>query len=129
MRIDKYLWAIRVFKTRKMAADSCKSNLVKINGKPMKASKIISIGVCIYVQRGEQRIEVKVIDFPKNRVGAPLVEDFSTVTFENPDKLNIHGGVIRVNKQFKGDRHEKEDRRISKRQRRAVIESKIWSGR
>ncbi|NLA16101.1 MAG: RNA-binding S4 domain-containing protein [Bacteroidales bacterium] len=52
MRIDKYLWAIRVFKTRSLAADACRGARVKIEEQPVKPSRIVKIGDVLVVRKG-----------------------------------------------------------------------------
>ena len=76
IRIDKYLWAVRVFKTRSMASNACKKDKVLIAGKPVKASRFIKIG---------ERIDIKVPPIIKSylitgylekRMGAKFVVNF-----------------------------------------------------
>lgn len=74
MRIDKYLWCIRVFKTRSIATDACKKGHVKINNTNTKPSKDIYIGEEIIVRKNQINYKFKVIDIPPNRVGAKLVD-------------------------------------------------------
>lgn len=77
MRIDKYLWSIRVFKTRSLATQACKLNKVKVDGKVVKASRELSIGQKIDVKKNNIEYSYKILDFPKSRVGAKLVPDYS----------------------------------------------------
>ena len=74
MRIDKYLWCTRYFKTRSMATDACKKGHIKINNKSVKPSKDIYTGERITVRKNQINYELEVIDIPKNRVGAKLVD-------------------------------------------------------
>ena len=55
VRIDKYLWAIRVFKTRSDATDACKGNKVRVGGSPAKPSKEVKPGEVIDIQKGTVR--------------------------------------------------------------------------
>ena len=55
VRIDKYLWAIRVFKTRGDATDACKGNKVRVGGSPAKPSKEVKPGEVIEIQKGTVR--------------------------------------------------------------------------
>ena len=74
MRIDKYLWCTRYFKTRSIATDACKKGHVKINKKNVKPSKEVFVGETITVRKNQINYEFIVLDTPKNRVGAKLVD-------------------------------------------------------
>jgi len=74
MRIDKYLWCIRVFKTRSLATTACKKGQVKIDGTNLKPSKDIFGGELIVVRKNQINYQIKVLDLPTSRVGAKLVD-------------------------------------------------------
>ena len=74
MRIDKYLWCIRVFKTRTIATTACKKGQVKMEAKSIKPSKEIFGGELIMVRKNQINYQIKVLDLPKSRVGAKLVD-------------------------------------------------------
>lgn len=74
MRIDKYLWTIRYFKTRSIAAAACKKGHVKINATSVKPSKEVFIGEKINVRKNQINYELEVINIPTSRVGAKLVD-------------------------------------------------------
>ncbi|MFD1294000.1 RNA-binding S4 domain-containing protein [Lutibacter holmesii] len=74
MRIDKYLWCIRFFKTRNIATEACKKNQVKINDGAAKASKLVYNGDKISVRKNQINYELEVLDIPKSRLGAKLVD-------------------------------------------------------
>ncbi|MFA5298191.1 MAG: RNA-binding S4 domain-containing protein [Lutibacter sp.] len=74
MRIDKYLWCVRLYKTRSLATEACRKNHIKLNGDNVKASKIVSIGEKLIVRKNQINYEIQVIDTPANRVGAKLVD-------------------------------------------------------
>ena len=77
IRIDKWLWAVRFFKTRTQASDACRGGKVKIDGQNVKPSREIRIGEEIEVQLGIIRKKVSVKAILKNRVGAKLVDDYA----------------------------------------------------
>jgi len=77
MRIDKYIWAIRVVKTRSQASSICKDGKVQISGKKVKASRILKEGETIVVRKGAVYFSYEVVAFPKSRVGAALVKDYT----------------------------------------------------
>lgn len=74
MRLDKYLWCTRYYKTRSLATDACKKGHVKIDGTNAKPSKDIFSGEKITVRKNQVDYQLEVIDVPKNRVGAKLVD-------------------------------------------------------
>ena len=74
MRIDKYLWCIRFFKTRSIATTACKKGQVKIENKNIKPSKEIFGSELILVRKNQINYQIKVLDLPESRVGAKLVD-------------------------------------------------------
>lgn len=73
MRIDKYLWCIRVFKTRNMASEACKKGQVKIDGGSAKPAKEIYGNEVITVRKNQINYQYKVLEIPTSRLGAKLV--------------------------------------------------------
>ncbi len=73
MRIDKYLWSVRFYKTRTIATEDIKKNRVSIGGNPIKASKEVKAGDVIKIRKNQIDYKIKVLDIPKSRVGAKLV--------------------------------------------------------
>ena len=73
MRIDKFLWCIRYFKTRSIATEACKKGQVKVNGESVKASKLVFNGETVTVRKNQINYKLQVLDIPANRVGAKLV--------------------------------------------------------
>lgn len=69
-RIDKYLWAIRIFKTRSIAGEAIKGGKVKINQEPVKASRIVKIGEKITVQQGIIQKTIQVSGLLDKRLAA-----------------------------------------------------------
>lgn len=78
IRIDKWLWMVRLFKTRSMATDACNAGKVKLNGTNVKPSKSVKSDDIYNVHIGQLLKVVQVIDTPKSRVGAPLVPQYYT---------------------------------------------------
>ena len=76
-RIDKYLWAIRAFKTRSDATDACKGGRVKVAGVNAKPSKEVRSGDIVQVRKGAVLYTYKVLKPLEHRVGAKLVPDYS----------------------------------------------------
>ena len=76
-RIDKYLWAIRVFKTRTDATDACKGGKVRLNGNDVKPSRTVACGDIINVRKGVVLYSYKVVATIEKRVGAKLVPEYA----------------------------------------------------
>lgn len=70
LRIDKYLWAIRLFKTRSLATEACKAGRVKLNGQNVKPSYVVKVGDTYSVQKGIERKVIQVKELLDRRVDA-----------------------------------------------------------
>ncbi len=77
MRIDKYLWAIRVFKTRSEATEACNGGKVKIDGVNCKPAKEVKVGEIIQIRKGSVQFSYRVLSPLENRVGASLVPQYA----------------------------------------------------
>jgi ribosome-associated heat shock protein Hsp15 len=100
-RVDKWLWAARIFKTRSIAADACKNGRVTINGVNLKPSHIIKAGETICVRKSPITYSFKVLQAIENRVGAKMIpEVLENVTpkeqFELLEMSKISGFVDRA---------------------------------
>lgn len=78
MRIDKFLWSVRFYKTRTLAAEEIKKNRVGIGENAVKSSREVKIGDLIKIKKNQIDYKIKVLDIPKSRVGAKLVPDYVT---------------------------------------------------
>ena len=74
MRVDKYLWCLRYYKTRSLAATACKKGRVIINQKAVKPSYEVYSTDTISVRKEQINHQLMVLDIPKSRVGAKLVD-------------------------------------------------------
>ncbi len=74
-RIDKWLWAMRVFKTRTIATDACKKGRVTMNGTVLKPSRSIKVGDIVDVRKPPITYTFRVLALAENRLGAKLVPD------------------------------------------------------
>ncbi len=72
MRVDKYLWCVRYFKTRSIATHACKQGKVKINGANVKPSREVYATDKITVRKEQIDYEIEVLDLPTSRVGAKI---------------------------------------------------------
>ncbi|TVQ86703.1 MAG: RNA-binding S4 domain-containing protein [Bacteroidetes bacterium] len=76
VRIDKWLWSVRLFKTRSQATDACRTGKVKIEDEQVKPSREVRIGQIISLHFGPLTKTVKVIELLQKRVGAKLVANY-----------------------------------------------------
>lgn len=90
VRIDKFLWAIRVFKTRSDATEACKGNKVTIAGVAVKPSREVKEGDVISVRKGAVQYSYRTVALLEKRVGAKEVEKYAlNITPQSElDKLN-----------------------------------------
>jgi ribosome-associated heat shock protein Hsp15 len=72
VRIDKWLWAVRIFKSRTLSGDTVRQGKVRLNGKTPKPSTAISVGDRITVQKNGFNLEYEVVRLIEKRVGAPI---------------------------------------------------------
>lgn len=87
-RVDKYLFAMRIYKTRSIAADACKKSRVHMNGVELKPSRTFHIGDVFTVRKGPITYTYKVLQLSENRLGAKLVPEFMQ-DITTPDQLEI----------------------------------------
>ncbi|MGM9773943.1 MAG: RNA-binding S4 domain-containing protein [Candidatus Egerieousia sp.] len=78
VRIDKFLWSIRVFKTRSEAAESCRNGKVSVNGSVAKSARDVKKGDTIQVRKGAVHYKYLVVEPIDKRQGAKLVEKYAT---------------------------------------------------
>ena len=76
VRIDKYLWAVRVYKTRTLATEACKKGRVTVDDMPAKPSRMVTAGDIIEVKKMPILYSYKVLDPIEKRVGAKIVENY-----------------------------------------------------
>ena len=92
-RIDKYLWAIRVFKTRTDATEACKGGKVKVGTVNAKPSRAIQPGETITVRKGAVTFTYKVKQLTDNRLGAKLVPDYAENLTPEEELLKLKAPV------------------------------------
>ncbi len=76
VRIDKWLWAVRLFKTRTLAAEACKKGKVIIHNIPVKPSRNVKVNDVVCIKRNPILFSFKVLALSENRMNAKLVQDF-----------------------------------------------------
>ncbi len=76
VRIDKWLWCVRVFKSRSLATAACAAGKVRVGGDPAKPSRSVRIGDTIVANTGQIQRTLRVVRLLANRVGAKLVPEY-----------------------------------------------------
>jgi ribosome-associated heat shock protein Hsp15 len=113
MRVDKYLWCVRYYKTRNMATEACKRNQILVNGNLVKPSKEVFSGDKIQLRKEQIQREILVLDIPANRVGPKLVDIYRKD--QTPEEVLKHLEMLKLAKEHyrrNGDgRPTKKDRR------------------
>ena len=114
LRIDKYLWAIRLFKTRSQAADACDKSKVKLNGDNVKASKTVTVGDEYEVKTEAKRWVIKVTGLLNHRVQySEAITFYTDITpAEELDRIQFQAAVFNTGKRMsKQGRPTKKDKR------------------
>lgn len=113
VRIDKFLWSIRVFKTRSDAAEACRTGKVAVGGQSAKSSKAVKAGDIISVRKGAVKYMYQVICPIDKRQGAQLVPNYATdITPQSElDKLVAPNEVIFLKRDRGTGRPTKRERR------------------
>lgn len=117
MRVDKYLWSIRYFKTRSIATNACKKGHVKVNDQVVKPSRDVYATDKIELRKDQINYIIIVNDLPESRVGAKLVDIYRTditpkEAFEAKDLLKYSKDYYRkkgVGRPTKKDRRDIDD--------------------
>lgn len=76
VRVDKYLWAMRIYKTRSIATDACKCGRVKMNGVEVKPSRMFHVGDVFSVRKGPITYTYRILQLFGNRLGAKMVPEY-----------------------------------------------------
>ena len=117
MRVDKYLWCIRYYKTRSIATQACKKGAVRVNDNFVKASREVYHGDTVRVRKNQINYSLLVLDLPESRPGAKLVDIYRKDTtpkeaFEQNELLKYSKDYYRkkgVGRPSKKDRRDLED--------------------
>ncbi len=116
-RLDKWLWAVRTFKTRALATDACRSGHVTINELPAKPGRDVHAGETVCVRLGLMVRTLRVLGVPRSRVGAKVVPDFCTdlTPASEWEKVKEHRVQQLLARERGGGRPTKRDRRLRDR--------------
>ena len=118
LRIDKYLWSIRLFKTRSLAAEACEKGRVKLNGDSMKPAKTVNLGDEYEIKTEARKWVIKVTGLLETRVAytdainnyqdITPAEELNSITFQ-PAAFNTGKRLSKVGRPTKKDRRSFED--------------------
>lgn len=97
MRVDKYLWCVRYYKTRNMVTEACKKNHITVNGQVAKPSKEVFPTDKITFRKDQITYTITVLDVPQNRVGAKLVDIYRKD--ETPIEAFEHLELLKLSKE------------------------------
>ncbi len=114
-RIDKWLWTVRVYKTRSIATEECKKGRVSIGGMEVKPSRELKIGDILEVRKSPVTYRYKVLQFPANRLGAKLVPEYMQ-DITPPENLK----VLEMQKYMGWSERDRGAGRPTKRERREI---------
>ena len=115
MRMDKWLFAVRLFKTRGQAADACRGGKITLNDTAVKAAKTVRVGDTVSVRQSPMVRSFKVIGLTERRVGAKLVENFAEDITPKSEWAKLRNA-----KREGSDTRNKAQGRPSKRERRLI---------
>ena len=117
MRVDKYLWCVRYFKTRSIATNACKKGSVRVNDTIVKPSREVYPNDIIHLRKNQINYVLQVLDLPKSRLGAKLVamyvkDDTPKEAFQTSELLKYSKTYYRkkgIGRPTKKDRRDIED--------------------
>lgn len=114
IRIDKFLWSVRIFKTRSLASDECRKGRIIINNIQVKPSRIVTKNEIVTVRKPPVIFTYKIIEPIENRVSAKLVEQFveDLTTEEERTKLDMRQAIGIVYRDKGTGRPTKKERRL-----------------
>lgn len=113
MRIDKFLWAVRYFKTRNIATEACKKGMINVNGVNAKPSREVYPMDRLEVRKNQINYTLEILDIPASRVAAKLVDIYrkDTTPIENLETAKVIQSAQRYYREKGTGRPTKKDRR------------------
>lgn len=120
IRLDKWLWAARFYKTRSIARDMIQSGKVSYNNQRSKPSKLVEVGAMVTVRQGQDDKEVELLIISEHRRGAPEAQLLYQETITSIEKREKNSQLRKLN----ALESPHPDRRPDKKQRRKIIQFK-----
>lgn len=115
-RLDKYLWAIRMYKSRTVATEAIDGGKVKLNGQTQKCSKKVKVGEIYVIKREQQVLEIEVLKIIEKRVSAPLAQECYREILKEIDPNAMLNSAFKIPTAYR----EKGAGRPTKRDRREI---------
>ena len=120
VRLDKWLWAARFFKTRSVAREAVSGGKVHLNGNRAKPGRSLSIGDQLRIQRGEEEYQIIVLELGSRRGPAVVARTF----YEESEESRLKREKIAAQNKLEHEQHAGRERRPDKRQRRRLVRFK-----
>lgn len=120
VRLDKWLWAARFYKTRSVARDMVQSGKVSYNDQRSKPSKIVEVGAVIKLRQGNEEKQIEVLELSDQRRGAPVAQLLYQETQDSIKRREQNNELRRLNALD----NPRPDKRPDKKQRRKIIQFK-----
>jgi ribosome-associated heat shock protein Hsp15 len=120
VRLDKWLWAARIFKKRSVAREAVSGGKVHLNGNRAKPGRTINIGDELRIQRGEEEFVITIVE-PSTRRGPATV---ARTLYEESDESRIRREKLVEERKLERQQHATRERRPDKRQRRNIVRFK-----
>ena len=120
VRLDKWLWAARFFKTRSVAREAVSGGKVHLNGNRAKPGRTINIGDELRIQRGEEEFVITILE-PSTRRGPATV---ARTLYEESDESRSRREKLAEERKLERQQHATRERRPDKRQRRNIVRFK-----
>ena len=120
VRLDKWLWAARFFKTRSVAREAVSGGKVHLNGNRAKPGRTINIGDELRIQRGEEEFVITIVE-PSSRRGPATV---ARTLYEESDESRLRREKLAEERKLERQQHATRERRPDKRQRRRIVKFK-----
>ena len=120
VRLDKWLWAARFFKTRSVARDAVSGGKVHLNGNRAKPGRSLSVGDVLRIQRGDDEYTITIIEIASRRGPAAVAQTL----YKESDESRVKREKLVEQRKLEHEQHAGRERRPDKRQRRRLVRFK-----
>ncbi len=120
VRLDKWLWAARFFKTRSVAREAVSGGKVRLNGNRAKPGRSLNVGDVLQIQRGDDLYTIAIVELGIRRGSAAVAQTL----YEETDESRLKREQLVEQRKLEHDQHARRERRPDKRQRRRLVRFK-----